>query len=133
MDYSSFVKNCYSYIMKKLNEFDSYNGSRAIVNYLPNTPKEYVILNENLNNTFLPSVILVANTPSNIIEDFLDFYATTQPDLSSVYLGRNGLRKLFSLMLENKIDEDKQFDFITSYFDISIEVLKKEGILAYAN
>lgn len=129
MDYPKFVKQYYTYIWKKLNECQEYFGSFAMLNYVPQIPKEFLVMRDNDDNTFLPTFYLTADAPSKYIEEFLDFYAHSQPDLGIIYLGKQGLQDFYKTALENGISEDNQYDFITLVVDLNIEALKHESIL----
>ena len=129
MDYSSFVKSYYAYLINQLRKLNTYNGSMAMINKPLGIPEEFIAPNNNPNNFFVPSLIVTLNAPANYIEDFLEYYCQVQPDLSVLYLGKKGLRDLYSLMLNKKIPEGEENDFISLMVDFIIEGLKRERIL----
>ena len=130
MDYTNFVKSYYNYVTKQLRLFENYYGDLVSTNESLDIPREYLVLNnEPTYNTFLPIFSIVVNAPGKCFENFLEYYATLQPDLGDVYLGRQGLRALYSLMNSKNITEDEQYEFITTFIDAAIEVAKQLNIL----
>ena len=129
MDYSAFVKTYYAYVINQLNKLVSYDGSMAMINSSLNVPMEYLVQNKNANNFFAPSLIVALNAPANYMEEFLNYYCQVQPDLAPLYLGTDGLRSLYSLMLEKNIAEGEEEDFISLMIEYIVEGLKKENIL----
>ena len=128
MDYTVFVKGYYVTLMKKFEKYSNYNGSIVTVTdgYIPNLDN---IVEVKRNLSILPSYNIVMNAPLSEFEDFLEHYSHAYPELSVAFLGKTGLYKAYNLMIEKKIPEDKQDDYIEILLDISFEIIESLGTL----
>lgn len=128
MDYTVFVKGYYVTLMKKISKYSIYNGTIVTVTdgFVPNLDN---IVEAKRNLSILPSYNIVMNAPLSEFEDCLDHYSHAYPELSILFLGKTGLYKAYNLMIEKKIPEDKQDDYIDILLDISLEVVESLGVL----
>ena len=128
MDYTNFVKNYYRMVINKLNNFSTYKGTFANLNYAPNIPSGE-IYSVNMNFDALPEFEVNINSNVHNFENYLQYICDNTPELSVVALGREGLKMFFEKYILSEEDDNKAIDKIDLTTSISLEYLKKSGII----
>lgn len=128
MDYTNFVKNYYRMVINKLNNFSTYKGTFANLNYAPNIPSGE-IYSVNMNFDALPEFEVNINSNVHNFENYLQYICDNTPELSIVALGREGLKMFFEKYILSEEDDNKAIDKIDLTTSISLEYLKKSGII----
>ena len=128
MDYTNFVKNYYRMVINKLNNFSTYKGTFANLNYAPNIPSSE-IYSVNMNFDALPEFEVNINSNVHNFENYLQYICDNTPELSVVALGKEGLKMFFEKFILNEEDDNKAIDKIDLTTSISLEYLKKSGII----
>jgi hypothetical protein len=128
MDYTVFVKGYYVTLMRKFEKYSNYTGTIVTVTdgYIPNLDN---IVEAQRSLDILPSYNIVMNAPLSEFEDLLEHYSQAYPELAVLFLGKVGLYRAYNLMIEKKIPEDKQDDYIDLLLDISFNVVESLGVL----
>ncbi len=129
MDYTNFVKTYYAYVLKRLKEFQHYDGGFANMLSDWNIPKEFLYEFKGAENDFLPSEEVTINAPTVYMEEYLSYLGDMMPDLSELLLSRSGIKNLYSTFLNKNLDDEKMIERIKVYVDFAIEVKKRMGIL----
>ena len=128
MDYTNFVKNYYRMAINKLNNFSTYKGTFANLNYAPNIPSSE-IYSVNMNFDALPEFEVNINSNVHNFENYLQYICDNTPELSVVALGKEGLKMFFEKYILSEEDDNKAIDKIDLTTSISLEYLKKSGII----
>lgn len=128
MDYTNFVKNYYRMVINKLNNFSTYKGTFANLNYAPNIPSSE-IYSVNMNFDALPEFEVNINSNVHNFENYLQYICDNTPELSVVALGKEGLKMFFEKYILSEEDDNKAIDKIDLTTSISLEYLKKSGII----
>ena len=128
MDYTNFVKNYYRMVINKLNNSSTYKGTFANLNYAPNIPSSE-IYSVNMNFDALPEFEVNINSNVHNFENYLQYICDNTPELSVVALGKEGLKMFFEKFILNEEDDNKAIDKIDLTTSISLEYLKKSGII----
>ena len=128
MDYTNFVKNYYRMVINKLNNFSTYKGTFTNLNYAPNIPSGE-IYSVNMNFDALPEFEVNINSNVHNFENYLQYICDNTPELSIVALGREGLKMFFEKYILSEEDDNKAIDKIDLTTSISLEYLKKSGII----
>lgn len=128
MDYTNFVKNYYRMVINKLNNFSTYKGTFANLNYEPNIPSSE-IYSVNMNFDALPEFEVNINSNVHNFENYLQYICDNTPELSVVALGKEGLKMFFEKYILSEEDDNKAIDKIDLTTSISLEYLKKSGII----
>lgn len=128
MDYTNFVKNYYRMAINKLNNFSTYKGTFANLNYAPNIPSSE-IYSVNMNFDALPEFEVNINSNVHNFENYLQYICDNTPELTVVALGKEGLKMFFEKFILNKEDDNKAIDKIDLTTSISLEYLEKSGII----
>lgn len=128
MDYTNFVKNYYRMVINKLNNFSTYKGTFANLNYAPNIPSSE-IYSVNVNFDALPEFEVNINSNVHNFENYLQYICDNTPELSVVALGKEGLKMFFEKYILSEEDDNKAIDKIDLTTSISLEYLKKSGII----
>ena len=128
MDYTNFVKNYYRMVINKLNNFSTYKGTFANLNYAPNIPSSE-IYSVNMNFDALPEFEVNINSNVHNFENYLQYICDNTPELSVVALGKEGLKMFFEKYILSEEDDNKAIDKIDLITSISLEYLQKSGII----
>lgn len=128
MDYTNFVKNYYRMVINKLNNFSTYKGTFANLNYAPNIPSSE-IYSVNMNFDALPEFEVNINSNVHNFENYLQYICDNTPELTVVALGKEGLKMFFEKYILNEEDDNKAIDKIDLTTSISLEYLEKSGII----
>lgn len=128
MDYTNFVKNYYRMVINKLNNFSTYKGTFANLNYAPNIPSSE-IYSVNMNFDALPEFEVNINSNVHNFENYLQYICDNTPELSVVALGKEGLKMFFEKYILSEEDDNKAIDKIDLTTSISLEYLQKSGII----
>ena len=128
MDYTNFVKNYYRMVINKLNNFSTYKGTFANLNYAPNIPSSE-IYSVNMNFDALPEFEVNINSNVHNFENYLQYICDNTPELSAVALGKEGLKMFFEKYILSEEDDNKAIDKIDLTTSISLEYLEKSGII----
>lgn len=131
MDYTGFIRYYYVTLLKKLNQYSSYKGTVALLNY------PLGIENENLhrvdaNFDGLPNFALNINAPISDYEKFFDYYSNLLPDMVSLFAPREILHLIYEKFVFGKND-GREEERIDTYIESAIAVLVTEGIIVNGN
>ena len=131
MDYTGFIRYYYVTLIKKLNQYSSYKGTLALLNY------PLGIDNENLhrvdtNFDGLPNFALNINAPISDYEKFFEYYSNLMPDMASLFASREVLHLIYQKFVFGKNDGQEE-ERIDTYIDSVIAVLVTEGIIENGN
>lgn len=128
MDYTNFVKNYYRNVISKLNHFSHYSGIFANLNYSLDIPKEKQHFFDSNFDAF-PNWQVNINAEPKYFEEFLDYVTKNTPSLAPLTLGTDLLRKLYQTEFLNEQDDEKTMEKIDLITDISLEILKNNGVI----
>lgn len=126
MDYTSFVRFYYITALKKLNQFTTYKGSFATLNYPLEIDNNFLHL---VQNTFdgLPEFGLNINAPISEYQKFFDYYGALMPELAIIFPNSEALNEIYEKMV--LLDDGKEEERIELYIDLAIDVLKEQGVV----
>ena len=127
MDYTNFVRTYYRSVMSKLNGFNHYSGSKALLDEDLGIPNEYLHATE-ANLDALPNFEVNINAPIQYFERFLDYYGKINLDLNALLMDKEGIIELYNSIIVAKEDE-VIVRAISLYVSVTCDSLVKVGVL----
>lgn len=127
MDYTNFVRTYYRCVVNKLNNFNHYSGSKALLSENLDIPSEYLHSVET-NLDALPNFEVNINAPTQYYERFLDYFGRINLDLNALFMDKEGIVELYNSIMVAQEDE-VIVRAISLYVSVTCDSLVKMGVL----